>query len=95
METIYISLIIILIAFNLFLTLIVLNNKYLESYKKTGMLILIWLVPLFGLIWVYIMFKTKNDQNGNNNDPLMYSWFDSSSHNNFDGTNDGGDSGGD
>lgn len=90
METVYSILIIILFEVNLLLTLIVLKYRYLESFKKFAMTILIWLIPIAGLIWVWIILRTKNDQNGNNNAPILYGWFDSSTHDNSsNGSSDG------
>ncbi len=48
--------------------------------KKAGLTILLWLVPILGFVWVWIILKDKNYGNsGNNSDVTAYECFGSDS----------------
>ncbi len=88
LEIIYVTLILLHITLNLIVTLLISKHRGFSSFKKTGMTILLWLVPVLGFIWVWIMLKDKNYGNsGTNNDATAYEWFGSGSDG---GGSDGG-----
>lgn len=90
-QIIYTTLIWMHFALNLLVTLFVLKNNSLPSYKKFGKLLLLWLVPVLGLIWVWLMIRDKDYGKGSNNHPIMAGWFMSSSSDSSDGgSSDGG-----
>lgn len=91
-QTVNEYLLISLIILNILVSISVLKDKLSSKYEKTAKLLILWLIPVLGLMWVWVMLKTKKYQNtNNNNDVTTFGWFSSSSHDSDAGGSSGGD----